>query len=128
MALVHAEPRLVREHLLLCAGHQFREGDVQHWWHPPLDRGVRTRISDDYLWLPYAVCRYVSRSATRACSTRRVRSSRVAPVRPEEDSYYDLPGAFTGVRDALRALRPRDQQRAEVRRARPAAHGFRRLE
>jgi len=60
MPMVYSHPEIARRQIVLAAGHQFKEGDVQHWWHPPGGRGVRTKISDDLLWLPFVASFYIS--------------------------------------------------------------------
>lgn len=90
-ALLYAKPELIRAHLLLCAAHQFQEGDVQHWWHPPGGRGVRTHFTDDFLWLPLVACRYISGTGDTGVLDERIPFLEGRLVKPEEDAYYDLP-------------------------------------
>jgi cyclic beta-1,2-glucan synthetase len=91
LALLATEPGLARQQILLSASRQFVEGDVQHWWHPPEGRGVRTHCSDDLLWLPFVVSRYLSTTGEKEILDVPVGFLESRPLHPEEDSLYDLP-------------------------------------
>jgi cyclic beta-1,2-glucan synthetase len=91
LALLHTQPEMVRGQILLSASRQFAEGDVQHWWHPPEGRGVRTRCSDDMLWLPYVVSRYIKTTNDKNILDAQVGYLESRILHDDEDSFYDLP-------------------------------------
>ncbi len=92
MSILSVAPQLARNQILLSASRQFKEGDAQHWWHPPIGRGVRTRCSDDFLWLPFVTAHYISFTDDRAILEEPVKFLEGRLLNQSEESYYDLPG------------------------------------
>ena len=88
LALLHGDPATARRHILRAAEAQFEEGDVLHWWHPPEMRGVRTRITDDLLWLPYVSARYVEATGDSAILSEALPYLRAPELEPDEHDRF----------------------------------------
>jgi cyclic beta-1,2-glucan synthetase len=109
MAFVYSDSATAREHIVRAASRQFVDGDVQHWWHPQTGRGVRTRFSDDLVWLPYVIDHYVTVTADREVFDIEVPYLTMRQLNPDEHEIYDLPkpsGEVGSIYDhCVRALR-----------------------
>jgi cyclic beta-1,2-glucan synthetase len=91
MAFVYSEPAITRAHILRSASRQFLEGDVQHWWHEPSGRGVRTRFSDDLVWLPFVADHYVRVSGDVGIWDEAANYLEMRELQPHEHEVYDKP-------------------------------------
>jgi cyclic beta-1,2-glucan synthetase len=99
LAFVYTKPDIARQHILNAALHQFEEGDVLHWWHPPADKGVRTRITDNLLWLPYVTAHYIKVTGDYSILDEQIPFLSAEPLRKGEHDWY---GKFPpGITDTL---------------------------
>ncbi len=89
MSVIHSHPDVAREHIRKATRHQFAEGDVLHWWHPPSGRGVRTRFSDDLIWLPFVTAYYVTSTGDTSILEEREPFLSGSPLQPDEEERYD---------------------------------------
>ncbi|MGH7505974.1 MAG: GH36-type glycosyl hydrolase domain-containing protein, partial [Longimicrobiales bacterium] len=96
-ALLYHDPGITRAQILLHAAHQFVEGDVLHWWHPPTGKGIRTRFSDDLLWLPYVTSFYVRSTGDAALLDETVPFVEARLLEPGDDEVFLVPDRTAGV-------------------------------
>jgi cyclic beta-1,2-glucan synthetase len=89
LALLAIDPAISRGQILNAAQFQFTEGDVMHWWHPPSGRGVRTRISDDLLWLPYVTALYIETTGDESILEEKISFTEAPPLSKNENERYN---------------------------------------
>ena len=91
--LLPVDSAYLRERLLDAAQHQYEEGDVMHWWHPHPegDRGLRSRCSDDLLWLPWALCEWFDATGDTALCQQELPFLHSPPLEEEERDRYETP-------------------------------------
>jgi cellobiose phosphorylase len=93
-AAIYVDPKLCRKQILLHARHQFKEGDVLHWWHPPTGRGIRSKITDDRLWLPYAVEFYLKSTNDESILKEELTYIFARDLKPSEHEAYLHPNTL----------------------------------
>lgn len=91
LAASYADPAISRRQIILSSAHQFLEGDVEHWWHPEEEKGIRTKFSDDLLWLPYVVSDYIEVTGDNSILYEKVPFMKGDPLREDEDERYFKP-------------------------------------
>ena len=90
LGIKYVEPKIMRKQILLHANHQFEEGDVEHWWHEETNKGIRTRISDDLLWLAYVVCDYIEFTGDYSILEEQIKYKKGKVLAEGENERYDL--------------------------------------
>lgn len=89
--LLYIAPQIAKKHILLAASRQFVDGDVQHWWHPETGQGVRTRVSDDLLWLPYVTALYVKATQDKGILETQIPFLQAEPLKEDEHEVLGIP-------------------------------------
>ena len=90
ISISYVRPEITRKHILYSASRQFLEGDVQHWWHPVVESGIRTRFSDDLLWLPYVTVQYIKNTGDYEILNETVNYLEDEPLKEGEDERYTI--------------------------------------
>jgi len=96
LALSYVKPEITRKQILLAASRQYVEGDVQHWWHPIINSGIKTRFSDDLLWLPYVTSEYIAATGDYGILQERVGYIFDEPLKEGEDERYSIVDKMKG--------------------------------
>lgn len=90
LCLKYIEPEVTRKQILKHCVHQFIDGDVEHWWHEETNRGIRTRFSDDLLWLPYVVAEYIKTTQDTEILKEEVAYINGNTLKDDENENYDI--------------------------------------